>query len=284
MQQSLEQLLTVKAKYGEELRRFSIPTTSNWQQVLSKITGLFSVQPDSIVVKYEDDEKEMITIDSDGELNEAIRVYHQLNNNSGILCLRLTITDSVSKKSVIPVTQPATGECEKFNHWEKRRSEGQCWRRKEHGGRGRGRFSSENLNNEELKAKLLQLEEKGFKCKMRNVRLLHMYDGDVEKVSQFLLEKKNKRNSLKEALDKLNEQGFNKHGINICLLRKFDGDIDKVVKILNQSKELEAKGYDHTMWNIRLLSRCDGDIQKVEEIYKAKKEKFEKKREKKSMQ
>jgi len=71
--------ITVKLSYNDDLRRLSVDSASfTFAQLKETIKRLFSsLDTEKIVVKYEDDEQDLVTISSDEELNEAFNVSHR---------------------------------------------------------------------------------------------------------------------------------------------------------------------------------------------------------------
>jgi len=295
MQSIEQQSLTFKVKFGDELRRFSVAATSKWEEIISKISTLFNLESGTFTVKYEDDEKELITIDSSLELQEAVRI-NLSKSTSSLLCIRLELFKSQTPVAVSPsprsISENSFGVHNGQHGWQHRNQ----WRQHgHHGGPHSHHFNQNahphgrhfnhhasacNIPADELAEKLKILEEKGFKCKMRNIRLLKKFDGDVDKVSEMLLSRKNK-GGYAEKLQTLQENGYDNTGINVKLLRRFDGDVTKVMDILTKSKKLEESGRTHVWMNIRLLIRFDGDLEKVEKVWDKKQEKFLQKAEKK---
>jgi len=85
----------VKASFNGDVRRISIqPTTfENLKQILQK---LFNNLPAFFVIKYQDDDNDLITITTDIELDEALSIATKKNN-----ILRLFL------ESKVGVNQPA---------------------------------------------------------------------------------------------------------------------------------------------------------------------------------
>lgn len=278
------QQITIKVKHQEELRRFSVSSSADWTTVISKICSLFSLEEENIVVKYEDDEKELITIGSDAELEEAFHVFLNQHNSESMVCLRLTIFDVPAKSGTTTraitefLPEAAHNKCDNNNQVPCQNP----WRR---GNGGRGCHNYYNNNNkftrEQLKEKLLQLEEKGFKCKGKNIMALKKCDGDIEKTIEHLTNHGEKLKKFQEALQKMQENGFDNRWTNMFLLRKFDGDVDKAIAILTQVKELEEQGFKNPRACIKLLMKFDGDVKKVQEVWPKKCQHYMHKRERK---
>jgi len=278
--QSQQQTLTFKVKFGEELRRFSVPLTTEWEEIISKICTIFNMEKGTFTVKYEDDEKEMITLDSTVELQEAVRINLQ-KSNASLVCIRLEIFKSLVPAAQTPIVR-SISEIPRgsfgAHHPHHAHHGRQYWRQQQR--QVNHHATPCDLPGEELAEKLKILEEKGFKCKMKNIRLLKMNDGDVDKVSEILLQRKNK-SGFGEKIKTLQENGYENNGVNVRLLRRYEGDVTKVMDILAKSKKLEESGYAHTWMNVRLLIKFDGDLAKVEKVWQSKQEKLLQRAEKK---
>ncbi|KAL6071194.1 hypothetical protein QOT17_006433 [Balamuthia mandrillaris] len=79
METQPQQLITVKSKFGEDLRRFSLPLSCRYEELCAHLAAVYSgrhvdKEPGSLVVKYVDDEGDLISITSDEELSEAFRL------------------------------------------------------------------------------------------------------------------------------------------------------------------------------------------------------------------
>jgi len=99
----------MKIYYGNEIRRFSLAKGAfSYVALLEYVRKFFGTinEKDNIVVKYEDDEKDMITISSDEELEFAIGLFK----------------DSVMKLRVEKVASPSCApqsQCEYWSNWKK---------------------------------------------------------------------------------------------------------------------------------------------------------------------
>lgn len=89
----------VKAKYGDDLRRISVSQSISYSDFVRLITDLFQLQ-EPVVMKYADDDGDLVTLASDPELAEAFRIALASATN-----LRLTLT--VKEKSSSPTKQDA---------------------------------------------------------------------------------------------------------------------------------------------------------------------------------
>jgi len=77
---------SLKVKHNDEIRRFSVPSAMNHENLVSFVANQFSLPKERVVLKYIDDEGELITVGSDLELSEARRLQPEL--------LRLTLTET----------------------------------------------------------------------------------------------------------------------------------------------------------------------------------------------
>jgi small-conductance mechanosensitive channel len=64
-------MISVKAKFQSEIRRFALPASSSWTTLEKTLGSLFSIS-EPIVVKYLDDEEDLCTISSQEEFNFAL--------------------------------------------------------------------------------------------------------------------------------------------------------------------------------------------------------------------
>ena len=62
-----------KIKFGEDTRRISLDRAPSFDEMKQIVKQLFNI-PQMFVLKYEDEEKDQITIASDSELSEALSV------------------------------------------------------------------------------------------------------------------------------------------------------------------------------------------------------------------
>jgi len=72
----MDSLVHLKIVYRGEKRRIGIPRDQfNFSSLNTSLLNLFRIEPGEIlVIKYQDEEKEWITVDSDQELEEALLV------------------------------------------------------------------------------------------------------------------------------------------------------------------------------------------------------------------
>jgi len=74
--------ITIKAKHNDEIRRFTLPGTElNWSSIQQHLCRVFTINESTLLsVKYEDDEKELITIGSEEELKLALLTLPKSGN------------------------------------------------------------------------------------------------------------------------------------------------------------------------------------------------------------
>jgi hypothetical protein len=270
-----QQNLTFKAKLGDEIRRFSVPASTEWKDIVGKIYVIFSIgNHERISVKYEDDEQELVTIDSTQELEEVKRMFSNQ-------CIRLTITKVAG--SSLSASAPPRDNNE--NVQDSARNWRQSGKRKEWKRRG---HQYDDIPQEELIKKLDILQERGFNCKWKNIKMLKMNNGDVDKVCEIYLERINRKNKYAEEMKVLQEKGFDEPIINFKLLQRYDGNVEKVIDILTKAKKFEVNnttsGQDNSCvrWIIiRLLIKFDGNVEEVEKVWQKKQDKFLQKAQKK---
>lgn len=90
-----------KIKFGEDTRRISLDRAPSFDELKQIVKQLFNIsQP--FILKYEDEEKDLITIASDGELNEALLVASKHFSN----LLRLSVIDQAHKPNNEPQITP----------------------------------------------------------------------------------------------------------------------------------------------------------------------------------
>lgn len=85
--------VAVKVTRGEEMRRFQF-NGKHFQELKAIISQLYAVPVEEFGLQYQDDEKDRVTLSSDAELNEAIKLHQNV--------LRFYV---VHKKSPAVVTQ-----------------------------------------------------------------------------------------------------------------------------------------------------------------------------------
>eukprot|EP00300_Choanocystis_sp_HF-7_P042484 c9238_g1_i1.p1 GENE.c9238_g1_i1~~c9238_g1_i1.p1 ORF type:complete len:439 (+),score=81.52 c9238_g1_i1:29-1318(+) len=91
-------LANVKSSFEGDIRRFKLDGSLERQGLVSKISGLYGIAAENIVVKYADDEGDLVTIGCDEDLALALEVCPQL--------LKLTVTISPVTANSSPPTEP----------------------------------------------------------------------------------------------------------------------------------------------------------------------------------
>lgn len=93
--------VSVKISHGNEIRRATIPSAS-YSLLIEYIAKLFNVNEDTIVIKYEDDDGDKISMSSDMEFHEALRVAQAMQK-----ILRLSVElKSNNKEPSAPTELP----------------------------------------------------------------------------------------------------------------------------------------------------------------------------------
>jgi len=153
----------VKVQYNTEFRRFGIQSQTTFTELERTLRDLFSIeQTCEIVIKFVDDEKDLVLISSDVELHHALTLMSPL--------LRLSLETSSSSPS--PCAVPACGKVEEG--YSCRRGEDRPFRGPRRGGfggfhgghgcrGGRGRGPRDHEDNfqrttERLTSRIQQLE------------------------------------------------------------------------------------------------------------------------------
>jgi orotate phosphoribosyltransferase len=140
----------------------------------------------------------------------------------------------------------------------------------------------DRMSNEELaqlEPKLAQLEELGFHCQHKAMRLLQKHEGDVEKVASILTYKREEK--LQRCAKKLEKWQAKKQKKS----RKYAKDEEanesahckrisneEVILFEPQLKQLEEMGFNRRYQAIRLLKKHEGDVAKVASILTRKRE------------
>jgi hypothetical protein len=114
---STNENIHVKLQFNEEFRRFFIPKTNppiKFFDLESKIKTLLKITENEIVIKYQDEENEWITISSDTELETGLII-----GNGQLFRLLCVIKDNNNNNN----NNNTTGEDEMVPHWKKNRRE-----------------------------------------------------------------------------------------------------------------------------------------------------------------
>jgi len=73
-------MLVLKIRCQHEIRRISLEKDPTFQELLSTLKKLYNVEENSneeLLIKYVDEDEDLITIATDTDLSEALRVYYQ---------------------------------------------------------------------------------------------------------------------------------------------------------------------------------------------------------------
>jgi hypothetical protein len=132
--------ITVKLSYGDDLRRLTVdPTTFTFPQLKETIKRLYaslsSVDVDGLVVKYLDDEEDLVTISSNEELVEAFNLSR--DKNPPVLRLHL----KEAPKS--PESEKKDGDAKECPHGHRRFHGQRPWWARRNGGPRRCPFQGE---------------------------------------------------------------------------------------------------------------------------------------------
>jgi len=76
--------VTLKIYYNSDLRRLSVDATAiDFSSLVAQITSLFEIQPnETMKFKYSDEDGDLVTIQNQGDLTEAIQVATKLQNHT----------------------------------------------------------------------------------------------------------------------------------------------------------------------------------------------------------
>lgn len=125
----------IKAKYREEIRRFSF-TGNHFETLLDLLQEIFRIPVETtLVIKYRDDEEELVTISTSHEFDVAVSICSDLLH---IFLFDASLSMDEKAPSILNIEGvPEVGVTEE--EWESKR-EKERWRRRGRGrGRGRGR-------------------------------------------------------------------------------------------------------------------------------------------------
>ena len=104
--------LLVKVQREDEVRRFNILININWEDFSSRIEKLFSLSEVSYALKYKDDDGDDVSVDSQAELEEAIRLAKETST------LRIKISKPLCRNIFKPLKmdqQPANNNPKRLN-------------------------------------------------------------------------------------------------------------------------------------------------------------------------
>jgi len=92
-------MIIVKTFLGNDVRRFLLPEEASYEELKSLVNSLYGNNcSDNFIFKYHDEERDLCSITSDVELNEAIRICSQ--NTSKILRLTLFANNTTPRSSL----------------------------------------------------------------------------------------------------------------------------------------------------------------------------------------
>ena len=89
-------MVQVKSILHGDIRRFSLPESPSFQQLRDRLAAIYGAE--TFVVKYKDEEGDLVTIATDAELSDAL----SLMSDSGPLLISLVRSDSVDGNSSPP--------------------------------------------------------------------------------------------------------------------------------------------------------------------------------------
>eukprot|EP01089_Gocevia_fonbrunei_P022274 TRINITY_DN894_c0_g2_i1.p1 TRINITY_DN894_c0_g2~~TRINITY_DN894_c0_g2_i1.p1 ORF type:complete len:470 (-),score=122.74 TRINITY_DN894_c0_g2_i1:72-1481(-) len=102
----------VKVFFQEEFRRFTIPKDCPWEDFKVKLVSALNVAPTAkLDIKYEDDEKDFISLNSALELKEAFT----LTKSAGLLKINVSVVSNDAQPTVATTNVVDAEPC--VNHW-----------------------------------------------------------------------------------------------------------------------------------------------------------------------
>jgi hypothetical protein len=66
-------VITIKVDFNGDLRRLSLPTSLSLAELRLKVAAIFGLDASLLILKYIDDENDLITLDGEDEMKEALR-------------------------------------------------------------------------------------------------------------------------------------------------------------------------------------------------------------------
>ncbi|KAF5177625.1 Nlp8 [Thalictrum thalictroides] len=81
--------VTVKATYKEDTVRFKFEPSAGYYQLFEEVGKRFKLPTGTFLLKYVDDEKELVMLSSDSDLQECLEVLESI----GSLCIKLSVRD-----------------------------------------------------------------------------------------------------------------------------------------------------------------------------------------------
>lgn len=104
-------VLVLKIQFGDDVRRLSVEHAPSFQQLTTLLKQLFPNLREPFVVKYKDEDNDLITITSDLELKESVSVASVTQSSLGAPCLRLFLFAAPQKEpAVSPGKEEAKAE------------------------------------------------------------------------------------------------------------------------------------------------------------------------------
>jgi len=95
-------VLVLKIKFGEDTRRLTVESAPAFAQLVVLVKQLFPNLQEPFQVKYEDEDRDLITITTDLELKECVNVSSVTQSSLGAPVLRLFLTAQAQKASPVP--------------------------------------------------------------------------------------------------------------------------------------------------------------------------------------
>jgi hypothetical protein len=240
-----ENSYVVKLSFNGEVRRFALDTTS-FAQLHSTIIGLVA-SPVNLVLKYQDDEGDKITMSSDSELGEALKI------SKGTLRLFGEVSSVVA---TAPPAVPAFPQCGVRRGFPQHPFPHHPYPHHPHphshhyGGHGMpfGHHGGWKVDKAAWKAEMKDSREewKAAKAEMKTQRALWKahcgkawkHQHPCAKRSEVSLEKMKEYEALADAVQ---AKGFLKRRKIVHLLIKYDGNVETVVETLTRKAMLKQQ-------------------------------------------
>jgi next-to-BRCA1 protein 1 len=102
-------VLVLKIKFGDDTRRLTVESAPTFAQLTVLLKQLFPNLSDPFQVKYEDEDRDLITITTDLELKESVNVSSVTQSSLGAPVLRLFLTAS-TQSAPAPNARPGKEE------------------------------------------------------------------------------------------------------------------------------------------------------------------------------
>jgi len=188
----------------------------------SHLCSLYALQPENTIIKYEDDQNELITMSSAEELLEALRIIDGKN------LLKIVISEKQDKVDI--------SRFNNHNHQHNGRRQGKCRGEK----RKRNHYDRITIPDDKLKL----LEEFGFVDKRENIRAwkkCYREENDFSKVIDFLCEKNKKIQDRKQKRKEREEKKHLKDLDHAEKDKKMDKYVAKKARIEEKIKRKEVR-------------------------------------------